>query len=61
MISTASTFRLASAFSTVHQGRGHIEPGQRLLSVFGRQALSSGRDVFCLLLCVSSALDLKGD
>ena len=38
MVSTACTFRFASAFSTsaVHQGRGHISAAQRLLSVFHR-------------------------
>ena len=38
MVSTACTFRFASAFSTsaVHQGRGHVSAAQRLLSVFHR-------------------------
>ena len=44
MVSTACTFRFASAFSTsaVHQGRGHISAAQRLLSVFhcGKRKMS---------------------
>ena len=39
MVPTARTFRLASPFSTtaVHQGRGHISAGQRLLLIFGHK------------------------
>ena len=54
MIPTARAFWLPSAFSSVHQGRGHVRDDQRSrLSIFGRKSL--------LTDLVSSALRLKGD